>query len=421
MRKKGFTLIELLAVIVILAIAALIAIPIILNVIDKAKEGAAKASVYRYVEAVENYQATAALNSNIFLKEVKYNIEKRTIINEQEYEKLNNIIKIKGTKPTSGTVDINSKGQVLNARICINNYLIDYISNKAETISNDCSEMGLFVEYSISETNWAFSKELKISYPQGNYKHFYKLENGKASYNGETIEVGKEIETEKDEVTIKLEENSKITAWVLKNNKEIGKLSYIEDKIDTEQLFAPTIDVADSYSTLSNYGIFDATQLKITNEKNPTAEIYYSTDDGNNWIKYDGITSITSDKVIAKIKKENGREYDVTSKTISNDGSKTLGTAAYDGDTNTYVRGQKYIYLDDSIIGKKIRIYWSQWGSGDTAKLYVEDSNHKSINSYQSTNIRGWDKLEITIPEGAKYLNFALSGQGSLAEIAILD
>ena len=69
--------------------------------------------------------------------------------------------------------------------------MIDYISNKAETISNDCSEMGLFVEYSISETNWAFSKELKISYPQGNYKHFYKLENGKASYNGETIEVGK--------------------------------------------------------------------------------------------------------------------------------------------------------------------------------------------------------------------------------------
>ena len=38
--KKGFTLIELLAVIIILAIIALIATPIILNVIDDAKKSA---------------------------------------------------------------------------------------------------------------------------------------------------------------------------------------------------------------------------------------------------------------------------------------------------------------------------------------------------------------------------------------------
>ena len=37
MRKKGFTLIELLAVIVILAVIALIATPIILNIIEKIK------------------------------------------------------------------------------------------------------------------------------------------------------------------------------------------------------------------------------------------------------------------------------------------------------------------------------------------------------------------------------------------------
>lgn len=38
--KKGFTLIELLAVIVILAIIALIATPLIMDVINDAKEGA---------------------------------------------------------------------------------------------------------------------------------------------------------------------------------------------------------------------------------------------------------------------------------------------------------------------------------------------------------------------------------------------
>ena len=37
MKKKGFTLIELLAVIIVLAIFALIAMPIIFNVIENAK------------------------------------------------------------------------------------------------------------------------------------------------------------------------------------------------------------------------------------------------------------------------------------------------------------------------------------------------------------------------------------------------
>ncbi len=51
--KKGFTLIELLAVIVILAIIALIATPMILGVIDSAKKGAAESSTYGYIDAIE--------------------------------------------------------------------------------------------------------------------------------------------------------------------------------------------------------------------------------------------------------------------------------------------------------------------------------------------------------------------------------
>ena len=51
--KKGFTLVELLAVIVILAIIALIATPIILNVIDSARKNAAINSAYGYMEAIE--------------------------------------------------------------------------------------------------------------------------------------------------------------------------------------------------------------------------------------------------------------------------------------------------------------------------------------------------------------------------------
>lgn len=50
---KGFTLIELLAVIVILAVIALIATPIIMNVINDAKEGAKKDAAFGFAKAVE--------------------------------------------------------------------------------------------------------------------------------------------------------------------------------------------------------------------------------------------------------------------------------------------------------------------------------------------------------------------------------
>ena len=53
MRKNGFTLIELLAVIVILAIIALIATPIVLNIISETKESAQLRSAEFYLDAVE--------------------------------------------------------------------------------------------------------------------------------------------------------------------------------------------------------------------------------------------------------------------------------------------------------------------------------------------------------------------------------
>ena len=56
--KKGFTLIELLAVIIILAIVALIATPIILNVIDDARKSAAKSETSMVLSGIQSYCAT---------------------------------------------------------------------------------------------------------------------------------------------------------------------------------------------------------------------------------------------------------------------------------------------------------------------------------------------------------------------------
>ena len=61
--KKGFTLIELLAVIVILAIIALIATPIILGIINDAREESNERSVELYASAAKNAIARYQLNN----------------------------------------------------------------------------------------------------------------------------------------------------------------------------------------------------------------------------------------------------------------------------------------------------------------------------------------------------------------------
>ena len=63
--KKGFTLIELLAVIVILAIIALIATPIILGIINDAREESNERSVELYASAVRNAVASYQRNRGL--------------------------------------------------------------------------------------------------------------------------------------------------------------------------------------------------------------------------------------------------------------------------------------------------------------------------------------------------------------------
>jgi len=64
MKRKGFTLIELLAVIIILAVIALIATPIVLNVVNEAKKQANKNSVYGLLDAAKLYYAESLLDHN---------------------------------------------------------------------------------------------------------------------------------------------------------------------------------------------------------------------------------------------------------------------------------------------------------------------------------------------------------------------
>ena len=133
-KKKGFTLVELLAVIVILAIIALIATPIILNVINDAKKQAAKDSAYGYMDAVEKYIVSSELEDTS-IKDGTYSVEE-----------LNSMgVSVKGSIPDNGTIKIES-GSVKSYDIGIDGYVVS--NGEIEKVSTTKSiENGTAVYY----------------------------------------------------------------------------------------------------------------------------------------------------------------------------------------------------------------------------------------------------------------------------------
>ena len=123
MKRRGFTLIELLAVIVVLAIIALIATPVVMNTIKSAQKGAAERSAERYLEAVETAIVKNKLN-NETIADGSYQIV------DGQLQGTTLDIEIKGDYPKSGTIKI-EKGQVVSngTSIMIGEYTITIDTN----------------------------------------------------------------------------------------------------------------------------------------------------------------------------------------------------------------------------------------------------------------------------------------------------
>lgn len=143
---KGFTLIELLAVIVILAIIALIATPIVLNLIDEARKGAAESDVLAYVKAVETSAVTKLLtpegssinyaNATCTIADGKTATELECTLAGGSEAKVTLNVDIKGTLPDTVTISMDGNGSVNDSTFEVNGYNVEYKDGVATVTDN---------------------------------------------------------------------------------------------------------------------------------------------------------------------------------------------------------------------------------------------------------------------------------------------
>ena len=109
--KRGFTLIELLAVIMILGVISLIAMPTINKMVEETKIESVKRSAETYIKNLEARVAAQGLKGNIYE-------DKSYTINE-----LNNLVKVKGDIPDDGELSL-VNGKVTSASFVYGKYQV---------------------------------------------------------------------------------------------------------------------------------------------------------------------------------------------------------------------------------------------------------------------------------------------------------
>ena len=142
--KYGFTLIELLAVIVVLAIIALIATPIVMNTIKKSQKGAAERSAENYIDAVETAVATAKLDSD-GVPDGTYTIDENGNLTGTGLPNDKLTIEMSGNKPKGGTITIKNGQVTTDSKMTVGSYEVVYnpTSKKYEATEKGTTPTGV--------------------------------------------------------------------------------------------------------------------------------------------------------------------------------------------------------------------------------------------------------------------------------------
>ena len=183
-KKIGFTLIELLAVIIVLAIIALIATPIIFNVIENAKLKSLENSCYGVIDAVRTKYAEGLLNSEDGTVKLSGDVKEITFSGEQPIEGTweidnssdsdNRGIKIKDVKFGSmkdyTCTNVNSDGTINSKVTCTKgNDVSSELTLKEKVLGTNDSNVvtsgdGLYSETTNNGTTYYFKGAVENNY-----------------------------------------------------------------------------------------------------------------------------------------------------------------------------------------------------------------------------------------------------------------
>lgn len=155
MKNKGFTLLELLAIIIILAVIALITVPVIFNVMESAKKSAVKESVNFYIDTI---QKNAVANSMIQSSK-SFNNTSCVLLNEIMNCSNNELIEMKmnGDKLDELNVEFGNNGIIETASFKKDNYCGIYKNHEGIKF-NTCGAKEIVdakdVSFTPSNSNW---------------------------------------------------------------------------------------------------------------------------------------------------------------------------------------------------------------------------------------------------------------------------
>ena len=293
-KKKGFTLIELLAVIVILAIIALIATPIVLNIIKTSRKGAFARSAEGVLKASKIYYASS-LMEEVTSKEQEFTCDNKTCITESNIK-----LDVDGSVG-EGNVKITSDGKISfelgNGTYCAEK---EEDSDKITITEKKCGEIvinkptDLKITYK-TEKAGEITVVGSVSNKLAEIESFeFSIDNGttweKAESNTYTftgLELGKEY---------------KVLMRVTNKNKEVEQIE--SDSIMTSLMDAPKVELIPDDTKWSV-----SKTLKINDEEidKNIYKVVYSIDNGSNFIEYTSEVELTTnvDIIIDVQKREN--------------------------------------------------------------------------------------------------------------------
>ena len=303
----------------------------------------------------------------------------------------------------------NQNGDVIEKTLVIDeNYeqkLID-INIKAD------KELGTEVEVTI---NYNVSLNSIFLYKIGNKEEEWKNYNGTFKVTSYDVLDGNLQNEDNKTVVIyaKAEDNA--------NNKIIISKNIINLDLDIPEKPDIKIIKSDDYATITSNGILLNSEVEIEYDKREDITNYYSLDQGKTWIKYEGkINGLKNWRIYAKsVKNETGLES-VSIKEANPANINAIGVSAYDKDDTTSftTKSSAYINIDNSVIGKNIKVKIKLSDSYYKGSLKLLNKDNSVIYSEDaSTGVH-----TIKIIDGTAKLQFTpYNAWGSLDKLIEID